>query len=65
MRQRQLAAMTGDELDAEFWSHYDANNGTFPTTQPQSEIDTTRPYIPTEPETDASTSQRLETGQAI
>ena len=54
-RQRQQAAKSGEEFDAEFWSQFDANttiaspNATVAaTTKPEAE--TTRPFIPVEPE---------------
>ena len=54
-RQRQQAAKSGEEFDAEFWSQFDANTTTASpnttvaaTTKPEAE--TTRPFIPVEPE---------------
>ena len=43
LRQRQLAAQTGDELDAAYWSQFDAKNSTTATPKVTNSISTKIP----------------------
>ena len=68
MRQRQLSAMTGDELDAAFWSEFDANNNGTTTAAPSvstpkpsgPDAGNARPPIPVEPEIDETPNGPIE-----